>query len=124
MWNLFIYFTYVVQKYFANQRAQHYQFENHLILLEIWIWMKLFFSLKFLQLSPTPMVQIDPKPDKSSSNSSTKFQEVQRKWMTTSPSPQHLLESDSDEPVENIYKKTQSKSVTSGANSVKNLTNR
>ena len=77
-----------------------------------------------LQLSPTPMVQADPKPDKTSSNTSTKFQEVQRKWMTTSPTPQHPFESDSDDPHENIYKKTQSKSVTSGANSVKNLTNR
>ena len=62
----------------------------------------------------------DAKVEKTTgSNPSSKFQEVQRKWMTTSPPPP---ESDSDDPLETIYRK--SKSVTSGANSVKILTNR
>jgi len=72
------------------------------------------------QISPPPPILNDPKCEKN--NPTSKFQEVQRKWMATSPPPTAPFESDSDDPLETIYKK--SKSVTSGANSVKNLTNR
>jgi len=62
-------------------------------------------------------MHLDPKTTTSGHLAPSKFQEVHKKW-STGTQPQ--LDLDSDDHLENIYRKK----VTSGATTVKNLTNR